>query len=206
MGGFGSGQRWSKKARVESCNSIDTATLKRWKLLVPGTTNASGAFEWRRGGEERPSSSVSYLLTVGPRAGNLRLLYSMKSTNTNLDYSVRLVATGCHIGGVRWWFICPLARNGVACGRRVRKVYLHGKYFGCRHCHNLAYTSSQESDSRLYAALRSGAHLHGVGDVRGMSVSQLGFAFKVLTAGQKRLDRIGKHLDRIGGKRTKSDV
>jgi hypothetical protein len=30
-----------------------------------------------------------------------------------------------------------------------------------------------------------------------MSVSQLGFVLKVLTAGQKRLDRIGKRLDQI---------
>ncbi len=42
----------------------------------------------------------------------------------------------------------------AVCGRRVRKVYLRGEYFGCRHCHNLAYASSQESDSRVYAALR----------------------------------------------------
>jgi hypothetical protein len=31
-----------------------------------------------------------------------------------------------------------------------------------------------------------------------MSVSQLGFALKVLTFEQQRLDRIGKRLDRLG--------
>ena len=30
------------------------------------------------------------------------------------DYPVRLVTTDCHLGGVRWWFICPLTKNGVA--------------------------------------------------------------------------------------------
>ena len=187
MGGFGSGQRWSKKARVESCYGIDTATLKRWRLLVPGTTNASGAFEWRRGGEEKPSSSVSYLLTVGPRAGTLRLLYSMKSANTNFDYSVPLVTTGCRLGGVRWWFICPLARNDVACGRRVRKLHLHGTYFGCRHCHNLTYRSRQESDSRVYALARAG--LGAIPNPEGASVMQLGLALKALTLMQKRAER-----------------
>ncbi len=195
MGGFGSGHRWAKKARVEGCTALDTSDLKRMKLLVPGTTDRSGSLEWRRDNGEKPSCSVGYRLTVGRDAGVLRLLYSLASANADLDYPVRLVATGCHLGGARWWFLCPLSRNGVACGRRVRKVYLRGTYFGCRHCHDLAYTSSQESDSRVYAALRRGAHLHGVGDVRGMSVAQLGFALKVLTAGQTRLDR-------LDGKRT----
>ncbi len=206
MGGFGSGQRWSKKARVEGSNTLDTSDLKRMKLLVPGVTNRNGSLEWRRTGQTEPSSSVGYTLTVGTVTGSLWLNYQMKQGGEKLDYAISMVATSCHLGGVRWWFICPLSRNGVACGRRVRKVYLHGTYFGCRHCQNLTYTSSQESDSRVYAALRNGAHLHGVGDVRGMSVAQLGFALKVLTAGQKRLGRIGKSLDRMNRTRTMGDV
>jgi hypothetical protein len=77
----------------------------------------------------------------------------------------------------------------------VRKLYLRGKYFGCWHCHDLTYTSTRESDSRVYAALRAGMHL------RGASVSQLGFLLRVLTAGQKRLDRVGKKLGRCRRKR-----
>ncbi len=203
MGGFGSGQRWSKKARVEGCTVLDTSDLKRMKLLTPGITNRSGSLEWRRGGRFEPSSSVGYTLTVGTGSGSLRLNYKMMQGGENLDYAIPLVATLCHPGGQRRWFVCPLTVNGVACGRRVRKVYLRGKYFGCRHCHNLAYTSSQESDSRVYAALRRGAHLHGIGDVTGMSVPELGFALKVLTASQKRLDRIGKQFERMYGKRAK---
>jgi hypothetical protein len=109
-------------------------------------------------------------------------MYSMKSANAKLDYTVRLVTTGCHLGGVRWWFICPLSRNEVTCGRRVRKLYLHGKYFGCRRCHDLSYTSCQESDSRVYAALRQGLDYDGFGDPSGMSIGQLGFALKVVMA------------------------
>src|SRR5262245_28895646 len=133
MGGFGSGERWSKKTTVESCYSLDTVRLKRWKLLVPGITDRLGFFEWRRGEEEKPSSSVSYLLTVGDHAGTLWLMYTLGSGKESLDYPIRLETTGCHLGGVRWWFTCPLAVNGRVCGRRVRKLYLCGKYFGCRH-------------------------------------------------------------------------
>jgi hypothetical protein len=43
--------------------------------------------------------------------------------------------------------VCPLRVDGRSCGRRVGKLYLPpaGGYFGCRHCHDLTYTSCQES-------------------------------------------------------------
>ena len=192
MGGLGSGQRGSKKPVVESCLCIDTSNLKQWNLLVPGITGGTGSFQWRRGGEAEPSSSVSYSITMEQHTGRLRLMYSMKSANANLDYTVRLVTTGCHLGGVRWWFICPLSRNEVACGRRVRKLYLLGKYFGCRRCHALSYTSCQESDSRVYAALRQGLDFDGFGDPSKMSLAQLGFSLKVVMAQRKRLEQSGR--------------
>ncbi|MBX9581198.1 MAG: hypothetical protein K2X87_12885 [Gemmataceae bacterium] len=206
MGGFGSGQRWSKKDVVEGRHAIDTASLKRWNLLVPGTTGRPGAFEWRRGGEGTASSSVSYFLTVGPTEGTLRLLYTIKSLTAELDYPVRLVTTPCHLGGVRWWFVCPLVRGNIPCGRRVRRLYLSGRYFGCRHCHGLTYTSSQGSDCRVYAALRGGLDFGRFRDVRRMSVAQLGFALKVLTFEQRRLDRVDRRLDRAAGRRRSKAV
>lgn len=58
-----------------------------------------------------------------------------------LKYCAKLTATPCHYGGRRWWFVCPLSRDGEACGKRVGTLYRAGKYFGCRHCHQLAYKS-----------------------------------------------------------------
>jgi len=47
--------------------------------------------------------------------------------------------------------------NGRGCGRRVGKLYLPpgGRYFGCRQCHDLTYTSCQESHryDRLFGRL-----------------------------------------------------
>lgn len=64
---------------------------------------------------------------------------------------VRLETTPCHLGGVRWWFICPLGVGGQPCRRRVAKLYLPywSRYFGCRTCHDLTYTSCQEHDKRV---------------------------------------------------------
>jgi hypothetical protein len=197
MGGLGSGERWSKKAVVEGRYSIDTASLRRWKLLAPGAAGRAGTFLWGRDADGKASSSVAYVLTVGRETGTLRLLYALKSAGADLDYPVRLVATPCHLGGVRWWFLCPLSKNGVPCGKRVRKLYLSGRYFGCRHCHDLTYRSSQESDSRVYALLRGGLErLTTLGDFSRMPVTQLCLAMKALTLEQKRLDRLDKRFDR----------
>ncbi len=57
----------------------------------------------------------------------------------NFDYNVSIVATPCHFGRWRYWFLCPLTTNGQVCNRRVGVLYKGGDYFGCRHCYNLAY-------------------------------------------------------------------
>jgi len=57
--------------------------------------------------------------------------------------------TACNFGGYRPWLIC------MNCGRRVAVIYLKGKYFACRHCYNLTYTSCQGLDSRFSKFLRN---------------------------------------------------
>jgi hypothetical protein len=42
--------------------------------------------------------------------------------------------------------MCPGVVNGMACGRRVAKLYGPGKYFLCRHCYCLAYASQSEGE------------------------------------------------------------
>ncbi len=58
--------------------------------------------------------------------------------------TVRIVHVACRYGGARPYFICPGVVNGVACGRRVAKLHLSGRYFLCRHCHRLAHASQSE--------------------------------------------------------------
>src|SRR5262249_26212575 len=139
MGGLGSGERFSKKAVVEGRLTIDTTDLKRLNLLALGTTYRAGSLHWHGGEDRGSSSSVGYALDLDGSVGTFWLRYQMGQPAESLSYPVRMVAMGCHLGGVRWWFLCPLSKNGVACGRRVRKLYLRGKYFGCRRCHDLTY-------------------------------------------------------------------
>jgi hypothetical protein len=196
MGGIWSGERLSKKPVVEGRLSLDTSDLKRLNLLVPGIPERTGSLNWFRGDDRESVSSISYTLTVGEGFGTFRLHAMLGQSGERFDCPVRLVATDCHLGGVRWWFVCPLSANGVICGRRVRKLYLRGNDFGCRHCHRLTYTSSQQSDSRVHDAVRGGKNAGMFGDPRGMSITRLGVALKAVTLEQRRLDRLGRRLDR----------
>ena len=58
--------------------------------------------------------------------------------------TVRIVRVPCRFGGARPYFICPGVVNGIACGRRVAKLYGPGRYFLCRHCYRLAHASQSE--------------------------------------------------------------
>jgi hypothetical protein len=93
-------------------------------------------------------SSIGVEVNCDDDTGVVKLTYTLTQYDGekhNLNYSVRLVTTCPHSGGLRWWFICPLVRNGAPCRRRVAKVFRRGRYFGCRDCHGLAYRSSQEA-------------------------------------------------------------
>jgi hypothetical protein len=191
MGGVMSGTRWSKKRTVESCHALDTADLKRLKFLAPGS-EVSGTLRWVRKtwtGDRR--SEVGVTVAAGDTAGRCRLVYQFAEAKEDVAYTIRLVTTVCHLGGVRWWFVCPLARGDRVCGRQARKLYLVGRYFGCRHCHGLTYASTQQSDPRVYAALRGGlnAVYERFDDAGRLSVPELGLALKVFALAEKRLDR-----------------
>jgi len=144
------GWRWNKKNTVEGCKFISTSFLKKYGYFCGWKT---GGMKWTNGmGEE--VSSIGFWVSVEGLSGEIHFQYSQMQKNSNekesLDYPVRLTATTCHFGGKRWWFICPLIKEGIACDRRVLKLYLGGeKYFGCRHCYDLTYKSVQEHDKRI---------------------------------------------------------
>ena len=146
MGGW----RWDKKTTVEECKSISTTFLKEHGYLRHGWN--AGGMKWMHNREE--TGSISFVVSVQDWAGEIRFQYTQTDKHLgkkeSIDYPARLSATPCHFRGKRWWFICPLVKNGIPCNRRVLKLYLGGgKYFGCRYCYNLTYTSCQEHDARV---------------------------------------------------------
>jgi hypothetical protein len=109
---------------------------------------------------------------VAPADAWIRLYYI--ANDNPLDYRVRLTTTRPNFGGLRWWFVCPLARADGGPTRPVAKLYLPpGQiYFGSREVHGLTYTSCQESHDRLFrknrrrAGHQRGDRPHGTQEIR----------------------------------------
>jgi hypothetical protein len=154
MGGPGSGNhnhwgRHPKKETVEDSLCLDANRWMREGVLKAGARSA-GSQRWTYPGGG--SFLVDYVVdTLDAGHPTVWLWYSWVWTATRKQdaavYQVALTTTRPRFGGLRWWFLCPLVVNGRPCGRRVGKLYLppSGRHFGCRKCHDLTYTSCQES-------------------------------------------------------------
>ncbi len=134
MGGYGSGRQcsWGGKTTTESQHRIDIRWLNKQRYLHPGT---AGTLSWTCRGEESGS--------IGFRVETDRLVLNYRNRQNggeweNIEDEIFFTWTRCNYGGNRQWFLCP------GCNRRVAVVH-GGKYYRCRHCHNLTYSSQQES-------------------------------------------------------------
>lgn len=148
MGGSGS-TRWNsswKKTTVEECKVLPISIMKEGIQYVEKYQRAySGSVSWSCGGEKR--GSISYLIYFEYQNLQVNLSYRMIDSGEGIDCKVALNSTQLYWGTKRWWFVCPLVRNGIQCNQLVGKLYLPPgrKYFGCRHCYDLTYTSCQET-------------------------------------------------------------
>ena len=139
MGGLGSGRpSGSGRDTVEACRSLDVNRLHREGCLRAGWV---GGWQWSRDGEQVASISLR------AEADRLHLTYRVRIGGGDWEdvaETVRIVRVACRFGGARPYFVCPGVVNGVACGRRVAKLHLSGRYFLCRHCHRLGHASQSE--------------------------------------------------------------
>ncbi len=154
MGGYGSGRHNSYKAKVtvENCLKLDLNYLQRKTLLRAGTM---GILNWSRGGEV--CSSISFHVKNASYNDGLLLVLNYTATiqyeQTPVEEEICIINTHAYFGNYRYWMICPLCSRGD----RLSKLYLPSgaKYFGCRKCYDLTYTSCNESHrfDRCYALI-----------------------------------------------------
>ena len=141
MGGMGSGRpSYSGRDTVEACRSLDVNKLNRLGCLRPGW---SGAWQWTRDGER-----VAFI-NLRSETDRVVLSYRYRYAGGDwqeVDEPVAIVRVPCRYGGSRPYFLCPGVVNGTACRRRVAKLYGPGRYFLCRHCYRLAYSSQSEGE------------------------------------------------------------
>ncbi|MCA9935611.1 MAG: hypothetical protein H6662_16250 [Ardenticatenaceae bacterium] len=158
---------------MNECRILSIFDLKREGLLEQGTWQR-GTWSWRDALTQKRTASLGYELNTQYGNAYFRVYYTITrwdGRKHDYDYKIGLQTTACNFGSVRWWFTCPLVTNGRSCGRRVGKLYMPpgGQYYGCRHCYDLTYRSSQENDKRVNALKRLGpmAILEGIntGDI-----------------------------------------
>ena len=154
MGGFGSGRSSGDgKITVEDCLILNINKLVRDRTLY-ADLHRTGTLTWTNRVTGATISSVGYEVdTSNLSIPWLRLFYTHTGTGEKVDFKIYLQTTEPNFGGIRWWLICPL----MGCNRRVTKLHSPpgGKYFGCRECYDLTYTSCQESHKfdGLYAMI-----------------------------------------------------
>jgi hypothetical protein len=146
MGGFGSGWRGASKTTVEDCLVLSSSKLMRDGMLRPNLW-INRTLTWTDTHTGEKLSSVGYAARTERDHGWIRLHFTRSSDGEKVDLSIDLTTTNLPWRRLRWWFVCPLRVGGRACGRRVGKLYLPpaGRFFGCRHCYDLTYTSCKES-------------------------------------------------------------
>ena len=132
MGGRGSGRCSSYCGKPETNDSmpLDIRKLARAGVLMPGLS-----FSWQWLVNDRQVAGISIRVDWHH---SLVLAYRVKSTGELVEQRVHTQTSACHLGGERRWFTCP------RCNKRVAVLYAPGKYFACRNCYGLGYTTQKE--------------------------------------------------------------
>ena len=150
MGGFGSGN-WCRLNTRRTVEESLTLAMHQFRGRVYEHSSGTLHWSWTDG----RSASVGF--RVDWDSEPIVTLHYRWRDRGDVEVPIRLQTTPMHFGGERSWFTCPLILRGVACKRRVSKLYLPSgaKYFGCRQCHELTYRSCQTAHQmeRLSASI-----------------------------------------------------
>jgi len=159
-------------------------------LKKEGYLNRSmaGIIRWGEGDETSSLRLESHMDEYHPY---FRLFYAQIDTKGNrqaFDYKIFLHKTPCNYGGYRYWFMCPLPRSGMTCGRLSAVLYKAGNYFGCRRCHNLTYQCRKHNaNSSLTFWFRSRKAMNKIEKLE-LKIKRQEYAGKV-TSKQQKLDQ-----------------
>ena len=144
----------NRMLRADECERLDARDLRQ--LLRPSQSASP------RGPREVSARIGQALPVVVWKHGFPLGVAIVTVTGPNLDEDlgrsqlVPLSATEPHLGGRRWWLLCPYpTADGQPCWRRVRVLYRPQRAapFGCRHCHRLTYRSRQRHRNWFYEGI-----------------------------------------------------
>jgi hypothetical protein len=151
------------KETVERCLHLDVASLRQ---ALDADGPVTGRLAWGDPGGGPEAALEFSVEPLGDGQALLRLGYVLGSAENGQDVeeTIVLIATP-QFRGRRWSFRCPLERDGQACSRTARILYLppNQRYFGCRQCFDLSYLSRQQRPDPLSVQDLTGdpSHLAG---------------------------------------------
>lgn len=129
MGGLGSGSYGYgykiRKRTIEETYRLDIKDLKGYgdgKDLQISINNGK----------------ISFRIQI--KSDHIILIYSANGESIREHVDIESTKVGF---GERLWFCCP------ECDKKTSRLYIVGKYFRCRECHQLTYLSCQESGDPL---------------------------------------------------------
>jgi hypothetical protein len=131
---MGRGFKHDSKLTTNHCFSLDIRFFKKHGYLENGNVVYGDVNHRFRNSGRTLSTSIKAF-------NGKKLLLGYKINGEELAYKVPIVYSECNYGGQRPWFRCPNTR----CDRRVGMLFLRGKYYLCRHCHQLAYETQNMS-------------------------------------------------------------
>lgn len=183
-------RRWTSRLTVEECRCLDVEVMHREGVLV----SPLGTRWWVvwKDAEGKAETAPGYSVIANPRGGiALRIagLATDGQVGSSFTYLIEIATSRPRFGGRRYWFRCPVVRDGIPCGRRVGRLYLPPgqQIFACRVCYNLTYWSAQTHDKRVDRMMRDPAAL--LSALAGEDRSQALLAFKANTRLIKRLKK-----------------
>ena len=132
-------------------NALSVFFLKKYGYFDGDLSYKGGTISWSYNGGKKSSVGIAVKKDdcgTPQERTYLNLHYTHTSNwdgeKSDMDFDIEFTTTPCRYGGIRYWFICPLYKSGKYCGRRVGVIYSIGKWFGCRHCGDIAYNSQFE--------------------------------------------------------------
>jgi len=145
--------RRTSRMTVEECRCLDVDAMRRAGIFA-SPTGSTWRVAWKSADGE---SDTTICYAISANSGcvvlcmNVELNDGASKGRMPDGYSIEITTTE-----PRYWFRCPLVRNGVACRRRVGRLYQPPgqRIFGCRACYQLTYDSCQRHDKRKSALIR----------------------------------------------------
>jgi hypothetical protein len=138
-----------RRATCEEKYQIAITNLKKWGYFAPGVHH--GGVLWLNDNTKSSINLTSYINSdlTGSIILNYTITWYGESEKHFVNYPIIITTTRCNFGNVRQWFVCPINTGGISCSRRSARLYLSGKYFGCRRCHALPFSTQYKHRSGI---------------------------------------------------------